>query len=126
MGNIVYERHIVGEMISLYCRKKHNTKVLCRQCESLKDYAIERFQKCPFGDEKPACKNCEVYCYKSEMREKIREVMRFSGPRMFFYYPIGFVKHLIRKQPLKNELQRLFFINQIQFISNPIFSLQVE
>ena len=28
-----------------------------------------------------------VHCYQTEMREKIRQVMRFSGPRMLLYHP---------------------------------------
>ena len=30
-----------------------------------------------------------------EMREKIRKVMRFSGPRMLFYHPVLAVWHLV-------------------------------
>lgn len=97
MGNIAYDKYTVGEMLSPYCRKKHGRNVLCQECETLKNYAVEQLKKCPFGDNKPDCVNCEVHCYKSEMREKIREVMRFSDPRMPIYYPIVFVKHLIKK-----------------------------
>ena len=35
---------------------------------------------------KTFCSNCKVHCYKPEMRKKIRAVMRFSGPRMIFYF----------------------------------------
>ncbi len=31
------------------------------------------------GTEKTFCANCKVHCYKPEMREKIRAVMRFFG-----------------------------------------------
>lgn len=70
MGDIVHEKYIVGEMISFYCRKRHGRNVMCKECETLNDYAVERLKKCPFGDDKPVCKNCKVHCYKSEMREK--------------------------------------------------------
>jgi hypothetical protein len=97
MNKITYEKIIVDHMISLYCCKKHKNKTLCDDCEALKNYATERLSKCPFGDEKAACKDCKVHCYNKDMRERIREVMRFSGPRMFFYYPKDAFLHFKRK-----------------------------
>lgn len=55
----------VEKMISLYCRNKHESKVLCAECEQLKQYALQRLYKCPFGDDKRACSNCTVHCIKS-------------------------------------------------------------
>ena len=97
MGNIAHEKQTIEKMISLYCRKRHQSKVLCPECELLKLYALNKLSKCPFGDDKGACSDCKVHCYKSDMRDRIRAVMRFSGPRMLFYYPIDFVKHIIKK-----------------------------
>ncbi len=37
---------------------------------------------------KTFCANCKVHCYKPQMREQIRQVMRFSGPRMLLYHPV--------------------------------------
>ena len=89
------EKRVVGQMISLYCRKKHSSKALCNECIDLYKYAQQRIDKCPFMEEKTFCSNCKVHCYKPQYREKIREVMRFSGPRMLFYHPIMAIKHLI-------------------------------
>jgi hypothetical protein len=50
---------------------------------------------------KTFCSNCNVHCYKPEMREKIREVMRFSDPRMIFYHPIMAIRHLIESRKLE-------------------------
>jgi len=98
MGKINSEKSTVEYMIGLYCRKKHGSiAVLCPGCEAVRAYAFERLTKCPYGDKKIACKDCKVHCYKEEMRRKIREVMRFSGPRMIIYYPIDFIKHMIKK-----------------------------
>ncbi|MBL4938585.1 nitrous oxide-stimulated promoter family protein [Clostridium sp. YIM B02515] len=36
-----------------------------------------------------------MHCYKTEYREKIKDVMRFSGPRMIIYEPRLALKHLI-------------------------------
>lgn len=100
------EKLIVGEMIKLYCRKNHGTKnELCKECQSLKDYAEMRSDKCPFMETKTFCSNCKVHCYKAEMREKIRQVMRFSGPRMIFYHPIMAINHLIQSKKEKRKLE---------------------
>ena len=82
------EKQIVDLMIHLYCRKKHKTVEkhhgLCEECEKLRDYAAMRVDKCPFMETKTFCSNCRVHCYKPQMREEIRNVMRFAGPRMLF------------------------------------------
>jgi len=91
------EKQIVNLMVELYCRKNHGVGGICVDCEELLDYASKRLDNCVFGDEKPACKHCPVHCYKPAMREKIREVMRWSGPRMIFYRPGAVMRHLLSK-----------------------------
>ena len=51
---------------------------VCSECRAFLLYAFERRLRCPL-DEKPSCKHCHVHCYKPGHREKVREVMRFSG-----------------------------------------------
>lgn len=99
------EKRIVGEMIRLYCRKNHRTEELCDECKSLLEYAKQRSEKCPFMEAKTFCSNCKVHCYKPEMREKIRKVMRFSGPRMIFYHPILALRHVIESRKKKRSLE---------------------
>ena len=53
---------------------------------------------CPFMETKTFCSKCQVHCYKKDMREKIKEVMRFSGPRMLFHHPIIAIRHLIERK----------------------------
>lgn len=89
------EKETVSLMIRLYCRHKHKTKELCSECAELDRYARERSDRCPFMESKTFCSKCKVHCYKPEMREKIRSVMRFSGPRMLFYHPVAAIKHVI-------------------------------
>lgn len=102
------EKLIVSQMIGLYCRKKHKTASgLCCECSELDDYAKTRSEKCPFMETKTFCSNCRVHCYKPEMREKIRAVMRFSGPRMIFYHPILAVRHLIESKKEKKSLENV-------------------
>jgi len=51
---------------------------LCSDCAAFLAYACERRLRCPL-DDKPACKHCPVHCYRPGHREKVREIMRFSG-----------------------------------------------
>ncbi len=99
------EKRVVGEMIALYCRKKHGGKALCEACAALDRYARERSDKCPFMGNKTFCSNCRVHCYRPEMREKIREVMRFSGPRMLFHHPVMAVSHVYFTMREKRKLE---------------------
>lgn len=107
------EKQTVSLMITLYCRKNHGTKhCLCAECSALDTYARQRIEKCPFMETKTFCSNCKVHCYKSanpeigaEMREKIRAVMRFSGPRMIFHHPIMAVRHVIETKKEKRKLE---------------------
>lgn len=50
----------------------------CDECREFLHYAIDRRLKCPLQD-KPTCKHCHVHCYRINHREKVREIMRFSG-----------------------------------------------
>ncbi|MCX6153015.1 MAG: nitrous oxide-stimulated promoter family protein [Candidatus Kapabacteria bacterium] len=90
------ERKTILKMIDLYCRINHNTKNnLCKSCSELAEYANNRLEKCPFGQEKPTCINCTVHCYRKSERERIREIMRFSGPRMIKYHPYLALMHIV-------------------------------
>lgn len=100
------EKQTVALMIRIYCRKNHGTKQeLCHECKALSDYADQRSDKCPFMETKTFCSNCKVHCYKPEMREKIRDVMRFSGPRMIFHHPVMAVRHVIETKKEKKRLE---------------------
>lgn len=63
-----------------------------------------RTDKCPFMESKTFCSNCKVHCYKPDMQQRIRQVMRFSGPRIVFYHPILAVKHIIESRKEKRSL----------------------
>jgi hypothetical protein len=99
------EKRTVSLMIGLYCKKNHGKHGgLCPECAALNEYAQLRSDKCPFMETKTFCSNCRVYCYKPEMREKIKEVMRFSGPRMIFCHPIMAIRHLIESKREKQNM----------------------
>ena len=85
----------VTVMTGMYCRNRHGRETLCPDCQALLHYAHQHLEKCPFKDSKPPCAKCPVHCFEPEMRERVREVMRYSGPRMMRRYPVLAVLHLI-------------------------------
>ncbi|GAP15638.1 nitrous oxide-stimulated promoter [Longilinea arvoryzae] len=90
------ERVTIDQMIALYCREQHaSPDGLCPDCVSLQEYTHQRLEKCVFGAEKPTCANCPVHCYRADMRAKVREVMRYAGPRMLLRHPVLTVRHLL-------------------------------
>jgi hypothetical protein len=112
------EEKTIAAMIALYCRDHHASvrelhgelagasagrggDGLCPECKDLLAYARLRLEKCRYGAEKPTCAHCETHCYKPAMRARVREVMRYSGPRMLKLHPVLAVAHLVdgRKTP---------------------------
>lgn len=116
------EERTIAAMIAMYCRDHHGEalaagapgtssgadsgassveKGLCADCAELLAYARRRLEKCRYGAEKPTCAKCTTHCYKPEMRERVRVVMRYSGPRMIREHPVLAVAHLAdgRKTP---------------------------
>jgi hypothetical protein len=90
------ERVTVTAMIRLACRERHGSRDgLCNECTELQAYADARLDRCPFRDDKPTCSNCLVHCYKPEMRERIRDVMRYAGPRMLRRHPLLAICHIV-------------------------------
>ena len=102
------EKRMVSQMIALYCRKKHHTRGdLCPQCAALDAYAKMRADKCPFMETKTFCSNRRAHCYKPDMRAKIREVMRFAGPRMILYHPVAAIRHVVETKKEQRRLERI-------------------
>ena len=99
------EKLLVSEMIALYCRKQHHSpkENLCPECQQLHDYALARIEHCPFMETRTFCSACKVHCYKPEMREQIRTVMRWAGPRMLPVHPILSIRHVAVTLKSKRE-----------------------
>jgi superfamily II helicase len=100
------EKAMVTEMIKLYCKSKHHSKELCPQCEALNQYARLRSEKCPYMETKTFCSNCKTHCYKKDMREQIKEVMKFAGPRMIFSHPVLAIRHVIETKKEKSRIMK--------------------
>ncbi|MHA2105647.1 MAG: nitrous oxide-stimulated promoter family protein [Candidatus Hodarchaeales archaeon] len=93
------EQKTVQLMIDKFCKGNHmqvDTDI-CENCMELSTYSNQRLEKCVFGEKKPFCSKCPIHCYKPSMREKIKEVMKYSGPRMIYTNPILAVGHLLTK-----------------------------
>jgi hypothetical protein len=90
------EARTIEAMIHINCHRKHGTKRdLCTDCQELLDYALGRLEKCPFQELKSTCVNCKVHCYRPDMRERIRVVMRDAGPHMAYRHPHLAFMHLV-------------------------------
>jgi hypothetical protein len=114
-GEIAGDIGVLADFISVYCREKHGDAPsravraggllagylddvgpeLCDECARLLLHGAAKRALCPH-DPKPGCRKCGTHCYSPGYRERIREVMRFSG------------MHLIRKGRL-GLLKKYFF-----------------
>ena len=78
-------------------QRSHGGPGLCGECRELLEYSLARLEHCKFGNAKTKCHKCPVHCYRPDMREKIRTVMRFSGPRMLLYHPLEALRYLFSR-----------------------------
>ena len=112
---ITREKKTINKMVHVYCNGKHGTKgnQLCDECSEFLSYAYTRLDNCLFQEEKSTCGKCLVHCYRPDMKEKVKKVMRYSGPRLLYRSPILALHHAFdgRKKPLtlkefKNKKQK--------------------
>lgn len=101
------EQKTIVAMVRIYCRDHHQTnKGLCAECAALQDYALRRLRRCVFTDQKPTCLDCTVHCYSRSMQQRIREIMRYAGPRMLLRHPYLAISHLLDKRKPVPELKQ--------------------
>ncbi|WP_283169879.1 nitrous oxide-stimulated promoter family protein [Curtanaerobium respiraculi] len=102
---IEHEKKTLAFMVGIYCRgRKHENRApegpapdgrgLCPDCQELVDYAFTRIDRCPHMETKTFCSSCETHCYSPKMRDRVRKVMAYAGPRMMLYDPAGAIRHL--------------------------------
>ncbi|MHA1636368.1 MAG: nitrous oxide-stimulated promoter family protein [Candidatus Thorarchaeota archaeon] len=91
------EKETVEKLIRIYCEKKHKASIntFCSECQLLLEYSHQRLEQCQYQEDKPTCRKCPVHCYNPTLREEIRRVMRFSGPRLVLRAPMDWIKHKI-------------------------------
>jgi len=102
---------VLAEFIYIYCSEKHRQRdkkklsvkgnvgdylddfrgVLCEECSHLLIHGTAKRIICPH-EPKPSCRHCTTQCYRDGYRERIREVMRFSGMHLIKKGRLGLLK----------------------------------
>lgn len=111
------EKKVMFYMINLYCKHYHKdyqkicsktfgSKPLCKECEEIYNYSTDRTDKCIFIETKTFCSACPRQCYKINIKNKVKQIMSFSGKIMLIYHPIIALKHIfvmIKHNFIKNK-----------------------
>lgn len=113
--DVAKDTRLLGDFSAIYCKGNHpqaaraplsspgavlgvygtRPPFVCDECAELLAYAEKRRALCP-KDPKPFCSYCDTHCYRADMRERMRDVMRYAGPRsMLRGHAIDSVKHFI-------------------------------
>lgn len=96
---------LIGKFVEVYCAGKHGSsersffvlpgglgqRKFCCECAAFMEYAVSKRIKCPLEAEKPSCKHCRIHCYAGEQREKVREIMGYSGRRLMMRGRLDYV-----------------------------------
>ena len=91
------EKKVISEMVKLYCRKNHKKRELCDECRDVLNYSLNRIDNCKYMYTKTFCSNCKKPCYSPKMKEKIKQIMKFSVPRILFHHPLLVIYHIISR-----------------------------
>jgi hypothetical protein len=123
---VVKDTRLLGDFCAIYCRGMHadavrtplasegaelgvygrKLPVVCEECAALLRYAEQRRALCP-KDPKPFCSHCDTHCYRPDMREYMRQVMRYAGPRSMVHgHAIDGIRHLIDGRKHHKEMRR--------------------
>jgi hypothetical protein len=94
---LIRERKTIEVMSEIYCKDIHGLPngQLCGECAAVRDYAFQRLSRCPYQEEKPTCANCPIHCYQKDMRVRVRQMMRYAGPKMLLRQPVLAIRHLL-------------------------------
>ncbi len=99
ISRIDREKRTITALIQIFCRAQGHPPFesggLCLSCQGLRDYAYARLDACRYKSAKPTCRNCRIHCYQPQFRERIRAVMKFSGPRMLLSHPVLCFRHAV-------------------------------
>ncbi len=103
------EKKLIPKMVFIYCKgHKHDRgeNKLCPECQELLDYSLFRLDKCPFKKNKKFCSFCKIHCYKPDMKVKIKDVMKYSGPKLLFSHPIFSISHVVQMIKYKKSIKK--------------------
>jgi uncharacterized paraquat-inducible protein A len=102
---------VLVKFIQLYCAAHHDNQeqaalpteieemfksgvALCPECSAILEHGLLKRSRCPL-DPKPSCKRCHIHCYSREYREKIRNIMAYSGKRMILRGRLDYLWHYL-------------------------------
>jgi len=104
---------VLGSFINIYCRENHKDAArqefhianedlqaklhglnLCCDCSRLLEHGIAKLSLCPY-DPRPSCRKCKTHCYALGYREKVRQVMRFSGTYLIKHGRLDLLLHYL-------------------------------
>ncbi|MDP2916774.1 MAG: nitrous oxide-stimulated promoter family protein [Dehalococcoidia bacterium] len=106
---------VLKDFVHIFCRQNHRTEsgepfalkderlrqalggkelMLCHECSRLLNHGMAKLLLCPY-DPKPMCKKCTTHCYAPGYRERIREVMRFSGLYLIKHGRLDLIMHYL-------------------------------
>lgn len=123
---VVKDTRLLGDFCQIYCDELHEGSeqrplssegvalgvygrkipVVCDECAELLCYAERRRAFCP-KEPKPFCSYCDTHCYRADMREYMRDVMRYVGPRSWRHgHALDGIKHVIDGKRFKREMER--------------------
>lgn len=94
-SHIAHEKRMVLLMICIYSRHHLDQRFPHRAMRELAWYCFQRLDRCRYGEQKGPCKRCKTHCYRPDRRAQIRQVMRWSGPRVFFLAPREAIRHAL-------------------------------
>lgn len=98
------QKKTIELMVKLYCKKNHGTENdVCAECREILDYAMVRVSNCRYGENKPNCGDCKTCCYKKDMKNKMINIMKYSGPRLLIHNPKVAIEHIIDKFRYKQQ-----------------------
>jgi hypothetical protein len=133
---VARDTRLLGDFAVIYCEGRHRGRErkpltsrgaelgvygrraphVFDECAELLEYAEKRRAFCPQdkpGNPKPFCSHCPTHCYKPEMRELMRHVMRYAGPRSMLHgHAIDGVRHMIEGRRHRAALRRSEAVTQ--------------
>ncbi|OGS56629.1 MAG: hypothetical protein A3K60_01315 [Euryarchaeota archaeon RBG_19FT_COMBO_56_21] len=90
------EKRTVRAMVRMYCSHHHaSPSNLCSDCDKLIKYSETRVDRCVYKQSKPTCAKCPIHCYEPLSRERMKAVMRYTGPRMLYTHPYLAIAHAL-------------------------------
>jgi hypothetical protein len=106
--------HVLANFVNIYCRENHKEAakqefhiadedlrtrlcglILCSDCSRLLEHSIAKLSLCEY-DPKPSCRRCKTHCYAPGYREKVRQVMRFSGTYLIKHGRLDLLLHYLK------------------------------